>query len=340
MKILTISIAAYNQEKYLDRCIKSLIIPSIDDLEIFIVNDGSKDKTSAIAHKWAKEYPNSITSIDKENGHTGSCHNITMKIATAKYYRILDSDDFYDSAALELFVNKLKSTDVDMVITTHVICHKKSNERIEPGNEIQNKEMLISGVDFTKYNLYQCFGMHGTTYKTSLIGGGKVCLTEGVAEADAEYAYFPFRYCNTILCLDMPVYMYQADNEGVHQSALVSENRKEQVFKVAKRIFDDYITNQSGNYNIRNAQRINVSRTLMGYYGMYICFFQNNPVDDQRISIIDIKLLNSDADLYEKLNEVHRLKWHFIKRYRTTGHTQVKIIKFLDIVNRLKNKLL
>lgn len=172
------------------------------------------------------------------------------------------------------------------------------------------------------------------------MGGGKVCLTEGVAEADAEYAYFPFRYCNTILCLDMPVYMYQADNEGVHQSALVSENRKEQVFKVAKRIFDDYITNQSGNYNIRNAQRINVSRTLMGYYGMYICFFQNNPVDDQRISIIDIKLLNSDADLYEKLNEVHRLKWYFIKRYRTTGHTQVKIIKFLDIVNRLKNKLL
>ncbi len=173
MKILAISIAAYNQEKNLDRCVESLIIPSMDDLEIFIVNDGSCDNTSAIAHKWAERYPRSITVIDKENGHTGSCHNKTMRMATAKYYRILDSDDFYDSAALEQFVNRLRTVNVDMIITTHLICHKKGNVRVAPAKDIQDEEMCLTDMDFTKHNLYQCFGMHGTTYKTSLIGGVK-----------------------------------------------------------------------------------------------------------------------------------------------------------------------
>lgn len=173
MKTLTISIAAYNQERYLDRCISSLIIPSIDDLEIFVVNDGSKDNTSEIAHRWASKYPSSIFAIDKENGHTGSCHNRTLKEATAKYYRILDADDYYDTAALETFVQRLKSTDADMLITTHVICRKKSEERIFPGEEIRNRELKIADVDFTRNNLPSCFGMHGTTYKLSLIRGGK-----------------------------------------------------------------------------------------------------------------------------------------------------------------------
>ena len=165
-------------------------------------------------------------------------------------------------------------------------------------------------------------------------------MTEGVAEADAEYAYLPFRYCHTILCLDLPVYMYQADNAGIHQSALVSENRKEQVFKVASRIFNDYIANKSDNTNIRNAQKINVFRTLVGYYGMYISYFPNNPIDDKRIQNIDELLLKFDESLYGQLNEVHRLKWKFIKRYRATGHTQVRIMAFLNMINKLKKRLL
>lgn len=133
--------------------------------------------------------------------------------------------------------------------------------------------------------------------------------------------------------------MYQADNEGVHQSALVSENRKEQVYKVTERIFNDYLAHQSDNANIRSAQRVVVSRCLVSYYGIYISHFPNNPVDDGRVRRMDETLRKTDAELYESLNGVYRLKWHFIKRYRTTGHTQVRIMKFLETINKLKKRL-
>ena len=161
-----------------------------------------------------------------------------------------------------------------------------------------------------------------------------------MAEADAEYAHLPFKYCHTLLCLDLPVYMYQADNEGVHQSALVSVNRKEQVYKVTERILNDYLAHQSGNANIRSAQRVVVGRCLASYYGIYIGYFPNNAVDDERIRRMDEALLKHDTDLYASLNDVYRLKWHFVKRYRATGHTQVRIMRMLEAINNLKKRLI
>ena len=67
-KLLSISISAYNKGKYLDECIQSLLIPSLDKLEIIVVNDGSTDNTSEIAHKYADQYPDSIIAIDKSKG--------------------------------------------------------------------------------------------------------------------------------------------------------------------------------------------------------------------------------------------------------------------------------
>lgn len=172
-KVLSISISAYNQERHLDRCIESLIIPSVDELEIFVVNDGSKDRTSEIAHRWAEKYPQSVFAIDKENGHAGSCHNVTLKSATGKYYRILDGDDYYDTEALESFVQKLKHADADMVISTHVICSRHGAERVAPAADICDRELQLTDVDFTRHNLSRCYGMHGTTYRTAILGGVK-----------------------------------------------------------------------------------------------------------------------------------------------------------------------
>ena len=67
-KVLSISISAYNKAQYLDQCIQSLLIPSLDKLEIIVVNDGSTDHTSEIVHKYAAQYSDSIIAIDKPNG--------------------------------------------------------------------------------------------------------------------------------------------------------------------------------------------------------------------------------------------------------------------------------
>ena len=106
-KNLTISIAAYNVENYLEKTLDSLIIDNLDKLEVLIVNDGSKDNTKKIAQKYCKKYPNSIKLIDKENGGYGSTINAGIKEATGKYFKQLDGDDWYNTENLNRLVEDI-----------------------------------------------------------------------------------------------------------------------------------------------------------------------------------------------------------------------------------------
>ena len=116
-KILTISIAAYNAEKYISKCLDSLLNTRVrDQLEIIIVNDGSTDDTLIIAQRYYVNYPNIIKIIDKENGGHGSTINASIKEATGKYYKIIDSDDWVDENGLEKLVDYLSYHNVDMVL--------------------------------------------------------------------------------------------------------------------------------------------------------------------------------------------------------------------------------
>ena len=86
-------------EKYLDKCLTSLIVS--DDkmplLEVLVINDGSKDRSSEIAHSYEQKYPQTFRVIDKENGNYGSCINRGLKEATGKYVKVLDADDWFDT---------------------------------------------------------------------------------------------------------------------------------------------------------------------------------------------------------------------------------------------------
>ena len=94
MKSLTILIPVYNTEKYIKRCLDSLLVPEVlDDIEIIVVSDGSKDHSAEIVREYVERYPDTIILIDKENGGHGSTINAGIAAATGKYFRVLDSDD-------------------------------------------------------------------------------------------------------------------------------------------------------------------------------------------------------------------------------------------------------
>lgn len=65
-------------EAYIGKCLDSLLIPEFDQVEVLVVNDGSKDRSSEIAHSYAERYPDSIRVIDKPNGNYGSCINAAL----------------------------------------------------------------------------------------------------------------------------------------------------------------------------------------------------------------------------------------------------------------------
>ena len=98
MKLLSIAIPSYNSENYMRNCIESLL-PGGEEVEIIIVNDGSKDGTAAIADEYAEKYPTIVKAVHQENGGHGEAVNAGLRAAEGLYYKVVDSDDWVNKEA-------------------------------------------------------------------------------------------------------------------------------------------------------------------------------------------------------------------------------------------------
>ena len=121
-KLLTITVPVYNTEEYLPKCLDSLIIDEyMDILEVLIVIDGSPDNSLTIAQEYAQRYPNTFIVINKENGGHSSAINKGLELATGKYFKLLDSDDWFNKDSFKVFLERLSNLDVDLILTNYMI---------------------------------------------------------------------------------------------------------------------------------------------------------------------------------------------------------------------------
>ena len=95
MKILSFIIPSYNSERFLDKCIGSMLSEQVlDALDIIVVNDGSKDGTVEVAQKYCDAYPDSVRLISQENKGHGGALNTGCAAAVGKYLKVIDADDW------------------------------------------------------------------------------------------------------------------------------------------------------------------------------------------------------------------------------------------------------
>lgn len=202
-------------EAYIGKCLDSLLIPEFDQVEVLVVNDGSKDRSSEIAHSYADRYPDSIRVIDKPNGNYGSCINAALPLATGRYVKVLDADDTFDTAAFSEFVRLLPGIDCDAIVTNHVtvsatgesIRETKFDDNVrfnEPIEIEKAREFII--------NHY--VDMHRLAYRKTLFGRIDYKQTEGVSYSDSQWSIIPLANCKTICCLGLKVYRYLLGREG------------------------------------------------------------------------------------------------------------------------------
>ena len=170
-KILTVVIPAYNMENYISKCCSSLVIDNnFGALEVLIINDGSTDMTSEIAHGFAKDYPEVFRVIDKENGNYGSCVNRGLGEARGVFIKILDGDDSFNNNEFEGYVRFLIDVErkfldkVDLIITDRCIVDgdgviKEQKSYDFSGEKIYdiNKISCLKGAGITQ---------HSVTYRT------------------------------------------------------------------------------------------------------------------------------------------------------------------------------
>lgn len=230
-------------EAYIGKCLDSLLIPEFDQVEVLVVNDGSKDRSSEIAHSYAERYPDSIRVIDKPNGNYGSCINAALPQCTGRYVKILDADDTFDTNAFSEFVRKLQAIDTDAVITEYKKIDSNGNcftsipyystvPEYERPIET-NKSALICGQHY--------INMHRLSYKLDLLKGINYIQTEGISYTDTEWAIIPLYHCKDFTCFDLIVYCYLIGREGQTMSPEQLSKSVNQLSIVFKHLVDFYV---------------------------------------------------------------------------------------------------
>lgn len=111
---VSVIVSVYNVEKYLAKCIDSLINQTLDDMEFIMVNDGSTDGSQAIIDSYMAKYDN-IKCIKKKNAGAADSRNMGMLEATGEYIGFMDSDDYIEPEMFECLYNKAKEKNYDVV---------------------------------------------------------------------------------------------------------------------------------------------------------------------------------------------------------------------------------
>ena len=203
-------------EKYIGKCLDSLLIPEFDRVEVIVVNDGSKDRSSEIAHSYADRYPGSIRVIDKANGNYGSCINTALPLCTGRYVKVLDADDTFNLEAFSRFVKLLANIEDEVVVTAFTTVD-------ENGDAIQ----LITS-DKTRINSYESYligeldyetlsnisVMHKLTYKTCIFKRFEYHQSEGISYTDSQWDKIPLSFARNIIVTDISLYRYLLGREG------------------------------------------------------------------------------------------------------------------------------
>ena len=274
MKLLTITIPCYNSEKYMHKCIESLL-PGGEDVEILIVDDGSTDGTAAIADEYALKYPSIIRVIHKENGGHGSAVNTGIENATGLYFKVVDSDDWVSDTAYREILDKLTELTggeevLDMMIANYV--YEKEGEKrkkVIRYHHVLPEEELFTWNDVHRFHKGQYILMHSVIFRTKLLKDCGLKLPEHTFYVDNIFAFDPLPYVKTMYYVDTNFYRYfiGREDQSVNESVMIS--RIDQQLSVNKRMIDSFISENPQNINCRKYM-INYLRIMMEVSSIFL----------------------------------------------------------------------
>ncbi len=226
MKLISFVVPSYNSEKYLRKCLDSLLTAG-EDGEIIVVNDGSTDDTSKIAHEYQVEYPSIVKVVDKQNGGHGSGVNTGLKNATGLYFKVVDSDDWLDTEGLKILLETIKSHKNQNSLPDLYVANLVK-EMVEEGKQkvIKLKKYFpkdqICGWDkVKKFRLMDCMIMHNLVYKTEILRSYGLLLPEHTFYVDNIVAYSPLFCVKSLYYLDIDLYRYYI---GRSDQSVTAEN--------------------------------------------------------------------------------------------------------------------
>ncbi|MGN0794692.1 MAG: glycosyltransferase family 2 protein [Aristaeellaceae bacterium] len=246
MKLLSVAVPCYNSEAYMRHCIDTLLSGG-EEVEILIVNDGSfKDSTAAIADAYAARHPTICKAIHKENGGHGDAVMAGLRAATGLYFKVVDSDDWVDEAALQRVLLALRANQdkgVDLYIANYVYEKEGAAHRhvVRYGNALP-RERVLTWDEAGTFHMGQYLLMHALIYRRQLLLDSGMELPKKTFYVDNLYAYQPLPLVRTLYYLDVDLYRYYIgrSDQSVNESVMIS--RIDQNIRVNRMMMEIYAT--------------------------------------------------------------------------------------------------
>lgn len=295
MKYISFAIPCYNSQDYMARAVDS-ILPGGEDVEIIIVNDGSKDDTLKIAREYEEKYPEIVRVVDKENGGHGDAVNHGLKRACGKYFKVVDSDDWVREESLKNILSVLRymedeGKEIDMLIANYVYekegaAHKKV---IHYRNALP-QDTVFRWTDMGHFHLDQYILMHSVIYRTDLLKLCQLKLPKHTFYVDNIYVYYPLPHVRKLYYMDEDFYRYYIGREDQSVNERVMIKRIDQQIFVTKTMIDMYQMKEITNKKLRS------------YMENYLAIMMTVS------SILCIR--SKDAENLEKKKEL----WHYLKQ--------------------------
>ncbi len=211
--MISIIVPVYNVEKYLDECVQSIVDQTYTDIEIILVNDGSKDSSGQICDSWSKK-DFRIKVIHKPNGGLSSARNAALDIFKGQYVMFLDSDDYLERDALELLLHRMERDNSSFCVGNY---HNIQNAELYMGTKNQEiKDDVISGLEYMKrfYSFVPFYAqVLGKLYDRRLFE--ELRYPVGMICEDAHLALLIAEQCDKISIIEKPIAVYRQREDSI-----------------------------------------------------------------------------------------------------------------------------
>lgn len=319
MKI-SIIVPVYNVEKYLARCLDSIINQTLKEIEIILVNDGSKDNSQKIIEEYAKK-DERIIIINKENGGLSDARNKGLEIASGEYIAFIDSDDFVDSQMLNEMYALGKKHQAEIVFCGLVKVNEKGKEFKLLPQSTQLNEKIELEKDFTFFGEMGCFACN-KIYKRELFTFHR--FQKGLHFEDIELIPKLILDSKIIAKTNQLFYKYFERQDSISQSFT---KKGMDIFVSIDRV-TDYFINKKNNPNHLELKRFQI---LMGFYS-YLAYVAS--VKDKRLKMKMLDLLEVKMEEYG-ISKKEIVKY---KRFNTNYLFSLSPLKIVFYILVLINK--
>lgn len=334
-KYITFAIPSYNSQAYLHNCIES-IVGLGEDVEIIVINDGSKDNTLKIAQDYQKKYPTIIEIIDKENGGHGSGVNVGLEQAKGLYYKVVDSDDWLDEETGKLLLEQVKLhalTDnlPDLYILDFIYERATDNTHYIRTYQKNFPKHVIFGWHHLKkpFRFSKTLLMHALMFKTSILKESEVKLPHHTFYVDNLFSYTPLFYTTKMFYMPRVLYHYHIGREDQSVNIDNIVKRYDQQIKVMR-----LILNEASYQDIKKLpkkQRKYMKQFLAAIMIITQMFTTGNDSKERRRALKDLwkDLKMTDKKMYNFLRFrsynvlVNYLPWKFKGFVMTKGYLRL-----------------